>query len=263
MAIHQETWPAGTPVWVDLSVTDPEASRAFYADVLGWEFTESDDEFGGYFMALVDGEPAAGLAPPMEGMDEPDHAWTTYLGTEDIEAVTQGVASAGGAVVMPPMQLESLGSMAIYTDPTGAVFGAWQFGEHTGFNVYDAPGSVSWCEAMVGDFDAGQTFYAQVFGFTYEDMSSEEMKYAMFSVPGGERPAGGIGLVDEGQSPYWSVTFNVPDTDQAISRATARGSQVLMEPYAFEFGRVAVITGPDGEPFGVIEPPSEPADSAV
>lgn len=259
MALHKEAWPAGTPVWVDLSVTDPEASRAFYADVLGWEFTESGEEFGGYFMALVDGEPAAGLAPPMEGMEVEAYAWTTYLGTGDIAAVTEAVTAAGGSVVMPPMQLEALGSMGLYTDPTGAVFGVWQNGEHTGFNVYDAPGSVSWCEPMVGDFEKGKAFYAQVFGFTYEDISSEGMKYAMFSVPGGARPAGGIGEVDQGQQPYWSVTFNVPDTDAAIQRATARGSKVLMEPYAFEFGRVAVITGPDGEPFGVIEPPAEPA----
>lgn len=258
MAIHRESWPAGTPVWVDLSVSDPEVSRAFYGDVLGWEFTAQTEEFGGYFMALVEGEPAAGLAPPMPGMDEPVHAWTTYLGTDDIDAVTQAVTDAGGSVVLPPMLLEALGAMGIYADPTGAVFGVWHYGEHTGFNVYDAPGAVSWCEAMVGDFDKGKEFYATVFGFTYEDMSSGDMSYAMFSVPGGERPAGGVGVADAGQPPYWSVTFNVPDTDAAIQRATARGSQVLMEPYAFEFGRVAVITGPDGEPFGVIEPPAEP-----
>lgn len=256
MAKHQESWPAGTPVWVDLSVSDPDASRAFYAEVLGWEFTTSTEAFGGYFMALVDAEPAAGLAPPMEGMDAPAGVWTTYLGTEDIEATGEAVTAAGGTIAVPPMQLEALGSMAIYTDPTGAAFGAWQSGEHTGFNVYESPGSVSWNEAMVGDFEAGKAFYAAAFGFSYEDMSADGMTYAMFSVPGGERPAGGIGVADVGQPPYWSVTFNVPDTDAAIAAATARGSRVLMEPYVFEFGRVAVITGPDGEPFGVIEPPA-------
>jgi predicted enzyme related to lactoylglutathione lyase len=190
----------------------------------------------------------------MEGMDEPPHVWTTYLGTEDIESVTSGVTAAGGSVVVPAMALEALGSMAIYTDPTGAAFGAWQFGEHTGFNVYDAPGSVSWCEAMVGDFEQGKAFYTQVFGFTYEDMSSEGMTYAMFSVPGGERPAGGIGLVEGGQPPYWSVTFNVTNTDATLERAKAAGSTVLVEPFDFEFGRVAIITGPDGEPFGILQP---------
>lgn len=257
MAIHPESWPAGTPVWVDISISDPEASRAFYADVLGWEFTESGEEFGGYFMALVDGELAAGLAPPMEGVDAPPGFWTTYLGTDDAEAVGTTVTGAGGGVAVPAMQLEALGSMAVFTDPTGAAFGVWQSGEHTGFNVYDSPGSVAWCEAMVGDFEEGKKFYSTVFGYTYDDMSSGDMKYAMFRVPGGDRPAGGIGLVEGDQPPYWSVTFNVPDVDAAIVRAKARGSRVLLEPYAFEFGRVAVVTGPDGEPFGVIEPPTE------
>ncbi len=257
MALHTGTWPPGSPAWVDLSVTDPERSREFYGDVLGWDFTDQDEEFGGYFMALVDGEPAAGMAPPMEGMDPGPHVWTVYLGTSDIEASSQAITAAGGTVAMPPMPLETLGSMGLYADPTGAAFGLWQSGEHTGFNVHNVPGAVSWCEAMVGDFEAGKEFYAAALGYSYDDFSSDGMSYAMFSVPGESHPAGGVGRVDAGQQPYWSVTFNVADTDAAIERATARGAQVLMEPFAFEFGRVAVLTGPDGEAFGVIEPPAE------
>lgn len=261
MAIHLEAWPAGAPCWVDLSVSDPDATRAFYGEVLGWEFTESSEEFGGYFMALVEGQPAAGLAPPMPGMEETPHVWTTYLGSHDIDAVAAAVTKHGGTVAMPPMQLESLGSMGIFLDSTGAGFGVWQYGDHTGFNVTETPGSVAWSEAMVGDFEAGKSFYANVFDYTYQDISAEGMRYAMFSVPGGDQPSGGLGQADEGQPPYWSVTFNVADLDATLQRAKSAGSKVIMEPFVFEFGRIAVITGPDGESFGVIEPPAQEQQS--
>jgi predicted enzyme related to lactoylglutathione lyase len=116
---------------------------------------------------------------------------------------------------------------------------------------------VAWNEAMVGDFEAGKEFYAKAFDFTYEDMSAEGMKYAVFSVPGGERQAGGVGAVEGGQPPYWAVTFTVEDTDAAVQRVRDAGGQVLTEPFDFEFGRIAIVTGPDAESFGVIAPPAE------
>lgn len=258
MGVRKESWPAGTPAWVDISVTDPEASRTFYSSVLGWEFTDPDaEQFGGYFQAVVQGEAVAGMAPPMEGMDEPPHAWVTYLAVDDLDTDARRIGEAGAQVIFPPMELESLGSMAMFVDPTGAMFGVWQSGEHTGFNLFDVPGAVAWNEAMVGDFEAGKEFYAKAFDFTYEDISTEEMKYAIFSVPGGERQAGGVGAVEGGQPPYWAVTFTVEDTDAAVQRVRDAGGQVVTEPFDFEFGRIAIATGPDGEQFGVIAPPAE------
>lgn len=52
-----------------------------------------------------------------------------------------------------------MGTMAVYADPTGAVFGTWQSGTHTGYNLYNEPGAVLWSEAMVGDFDVAREFY--------------------------------------------------------------------------------------------------------
>ena len=254
MTIHEGSWAPGTPCWVDISVPDLARSQAFYRAVLGWEFTEGSAEFGGYTTALVNGRGAAGMSPPMappDGGDSAPSRWTVYLATADSAATEAAVTAAGGQVVFPTMQVGSLGTMGVYADPTGAVFGTWQSGEHTGYDVANEPGAVTWCEGMVGDFDAGKAFYANVFGYRYTDMSSEGMAYAMFTVPGGEQPAGGIGHEKE-RPPYWSVTFEVDGTDAALERVRAAGGGVLMEPFDFEYGRIAVVTGPDGEPFGII-----------
>ena len=50
----------GAPCWVDLWTSDVEGSRAFYAQLFGWEAMEPSEEFGGYFMFHRDGLPIAG-----------------------------------------------------------------------------------------------------------------------------------------------------------------------------------------------------------
>lgn len=255
---QQTTWPAGAPAWVDISVTDIGRSKDFYTSVLGWDFTGGEAEFGGYTNATLDGRAVAGMAPPMEGQGEVPNLWTVYLAVEDSADVEQQIAAAGGSTTMPPMQVGSFGTMGIHADPTGAVFGTWQPGGHRGFEVTDEPGAISWNEAMVGDFERGKEFYTQIFGWTYEDMSSEEMQYAIFTTPGETAGrTGGIGKVDDGEQPYWSVVFKVEDTDAAAQRVTAAGGSVSVEPFDFEFGRLAICAGPDGEPFGIITDPVE------
>ncbi|WP_131103513.1 VOC family protein [Ornithinimicrobium sufpigmenti] len=245
--------PVGAPAWADLSVSDIERSKAFYARVLGWEYEGGDAEFGGYVNATVGGRPVAGLAPPMEGQEETPHAWMVYLAVEDSAVTQERIATAGGSTILPPMQGGAFGTMSVYADPTGAAFGTWEPAAHTGFGVRDEPGSVSWTEAMVGDFERGREFYTSVFGWTYQDLSSEEMKYAIFTTSGGEdAQAGGIGEVEAEEQPYWSVVFQVESTDAAAQRVTEAGGAVTVEPFDFEYGRLAVCTGPDGELFAVI-----------
>ncbi len=257
MTTHEGSWAPGTPCWVDISVPDLARSQAFYKEVLGWDFIEGAEEFGGYTTALVGGRGAAGMSPPMQGAEGAPSFWTVYLATADAAASEAAITQAGGQVMVGSMAVGDLGHMGIYADPTGAVFGTWQAGTHTGYDVANEPGAVTWCEGMVGDFEAGKSFYTKAFGYTFTDMSADGMDYAMFSVPGGERPAGGIGHETE-RPPHWSATFEVDGTDAAVERAKAAGGGVLMEPFDFEYGRIAVVTGPNGEPFGVITSPPMP-----
>ena len=46
-----DTFPPGTPVWVDLQSSDPEGAAAFYRDLFGWDVAAATDEMGGYAVA--------------------------------------------------------------------------------------------------------------------------------------------------------------------------------------------------------------------
>jgi uncharacterized protein len=57
----------GTPSWVELSSPDPDASAAFYRDVLGWSATEpGPEETGGYRMFQSGEKNVAGLMGHMQ-----------------------------------------------------------------------------------------------------------------------------------------------------------------------------------------------------
>lgn len=257
MTTHPNPWPPGTPCWVDLMAGDLDRTEAFYARILGWSFTESQPEYGGYCNALVGDRPVAGLSPTMPGMEEAPHVWTVYLATDDIAATDAAATDAGAKVLAPPMEVAPFGWMGVWVDPSGAAFGAWQSAEHTGFNVTDEPGAPAWMDLMSRDYDAAREFYRTVFGFTYTDIGVQDMRYSMFDVPGGERPAGGIGDLsgDPGPMPSaWSTCFQVDDVDATAADIPAAGGAVVTEPYDFEFGRLAVASGPDGEVFALITP---------
>lgn len=257
MTAHPDAWLPGTPCWVDLMVKDLGTSQSFYSALLGWTFTESTPEnFGGYCSAMAEGAVVAGLMPTMEGMEEAPNVWSVYLASTDIAATDAAAQANGAKPLYPPMQVGPLGWMGMWIDPTGAAVGAWQAIEHTGFNVTEVHGSIAWNDLMTGDYEGARTFYTETFGYTYSDYSSMEMKYSMFTVPGGEYPAGGIGeITPAGAGPAaWSVCFQHNDVDAAIEVIQANGGTVVGEPYDFEFGRLLSATGPDGEPFQLMTP---------
>jgi predicted enzyme related to lactoylglutathione lyase len=52
--------------------------------------------------------------------------WTHYIATADVDATISKAKELGAQNVMGPMDVPGQGRFAIITDPTGAVFGAWQ-----------------------------------------------------------------------------------------------------------------------------------------
>jgi predicted enzyme related to lactoylglutathione lyase len=258
MPTRDEPWPHGTPCWVDLVVPDPEKARAFYTELFGWEVQDSPPEAGGYLMAMRNSRPAAGISGPMEGQAETPAVWTTYLASDSADTTAEAVASAGGRVDVPPFDVMDVGRMLVATDPTGATFGVWQAARHTGAGVYNEHGAYCWNELHTRDYAAAQAFYAAVFGYTYTEIGDgQAFTYSTFTPAGQQEPAGGVSddTTMPGDAPaHWLTWFQVADPDAAVSTATRLGGSVVMDLRDSPFGRMAVLAGPQGEVFGVIDP---------
>jgi uncharacterized protein len=256
VVVRDTPWPAGTPCWVDLGVGDIPLAIGFYSGVFGWEVVQGAPEVGGYSMAYFDGKTVAGIGPKMGPADTPT-LWTVYFATDDADATAARIKGAGGQLFMDPMDVMDAGRMAIAADITGAAFGIWQAGAHTGAGLANAPGALTWNEHFSRDFEGAKAFYAAVFGYEYGDMSGDGFTYATLLLNGHE--VGGIGAypadIPADQPAAWSTYFGTADTDSQVAAVTNSGGSVLQPPRDSPYGRIAVVSDNQGAVFSVISVP--------
>jgi uncharacterized protein len=259
---ERTSYAPGIPCWVDLGTPDIDASIAFYSGLLGWEVPASEnvEQTGGYRRATKDGVDVAGMMPLMEEGQPP--AWTTYVSVADAAATAAAVKDAGGKVLAEPMDVMGLGTMAIFADPTGAVFGIWQPGTFIGAGRVNEPGALSWNELNTRDPDASKAFYTAVFGSGTEDHEFPGVgSYTTWKV--GEESVGGMldmrGRVPDEVPPHWLAYFVVENTDAALETVKSSGGGVAFGPVDIPAGRFAVVHDPHGAMFAVIQMPEEAA----
>jgi predicted enzyme related to lactoylglutathione lyase len=243
------TSPApGAPNWVDLATADLDGAKQFYTRLFDWTTDVSD----GYTTFLLNGLPVAG-AGPLTAESQPT-AWSTYLATDNADAVAFRVTQAGGKVLVPPFDVMEQGRLAAFLDPAGAPFSVWQPGTVGGSAVFDVPGALTWNELNTRDVEGSAVFYGSVFGWTFRESSMVGRPYVVADLNGtaiaGIQPMAGDGWDD--LSAHWMVYFAVHDCDRAVSTVSALGGRVLQPPRPIPIGRYAIVADPSGAIFSLL-----------
>ncbi|MGA5821353.1 VOC family protein [Kitasatospora sp. NPDC094028] len=248
-------YATGTPCWIDLMAQDQQAALDFYRDLFGWQGQVGPPEFGGYAVCTLDGKPAAGIGPATapEGMPEPPTVWTTYLASTDAEATQEAIVRAGGTLIVPVLDVGTLGRMLVAADPQGAVFGVWQAVDFAGAGVVNEPGALTWNELHTDDIEGATAFYGEAFGIEIEKMEGAEY----WSLMVGGRAVGGASLLADdppGTPAHWLSYFAVDDVDSSTDAVVKRNGTVLAPPFDMMAGRMTVVADPQGAPFAMIQP---------
>jgi uncharacterized protein len=253
---ERTSYAPGTFCWVDLNTDDQDASKAFYAGLLGWEYEDTPIGDGiHYSMAQVDGLDVAAIAPMPPGT-EVTH-WNCYVSVEDADATAALAGEHGATVVAEPFDVFDAGRMAIFADPQGAMLSVWQPKEHIGAGLVNAPGALSWNDLITPDLEASADFYRAVFGWRIEETPGSDGQY--WSISNGERLNGGLMPMPPGAHPAWNLYFAVDDADAAVARAGELGGETVMGPMDIPNGtRLAVIRDPQGAVFSVGAGPMDP-----
>ncbi len=279
----QDRYIPGVPCWIDTTQPDPEAAVAFYGDLFGWEFEDvmppgSPER---YFVARIRGGDVAavGSQPP----DAPSPAaWNTYVWVADADDTAAKVRAAGGTVLVEPDDVGELGRMAVFADPAGATFTAWQAGQHRGAAVVNEHGALNFNDLYTHDLDGARSFYGSVFGWEaldaggglmwalagYGDFLEQRnpgMREGMAQMGAPERFEDVVASLnpisdDEPGTPaHWGVTFGVDDADAIAARAAELGGRVLVEPFDAPWVRTTIITDPQGATFTAAQfvPPNQ------
>ena len=115
------TAPApGRVVWTELLSNDPAAASQFYQTVIGVSAHTIERHGGPYTLLSERGSDRAGIL--QNPSDDAAPVWLTYFGVADPVSAAARVEALGGMVILPPSPQLRDGTMAVVTDPTGALF---------------------------------------------------------------------------------------------------------------------------------------------
>lgn len=255
----------GAPIWFDLMTSDVDRASDFYGTLFGWSIEEPSTDFGGYRNFTAGGSRVAGLMP-MSGSDNgPTNVWSVYFRSDDASATTDSVTAAGGSVVVPPMPVGDMGTMAVYLDPAGGAFGVWQPGTHPGFVRRGEPGTPYWFDEMSMDYAASSAFYPRVFDWELEEIgggSDGPGRYAQVMVTGGDGREGTAGIMDaagmlgDGHPSFWQVYITVDDVPATLAAVGRLGGEILMPADDTPYGVLASFKDPMGAAICVATPPA-------
>jgi predicted enzyme related to lactoylglutathione lyase len=256
--------PTGRFCWYELMTTDPEAAPAFYGAVAGWGAQAWEGGADPYTMWMNGESPIGGIMKLPEeaaAAGAPSH-WMIYISTPDVAATAKKAEELGGIVVMGPMELPEVGTICVISDPHGAVFCAFQPATYTpGHDGPPAMGEFSWHELATADWEAGWSFYAELFDWQKDEaMDMGEMgTYQMFNR--GAHPLGGVfNKPDSLPVSCWMPYVRVPDVDAAARTVAEMGGQVLNGPMDVPGGdRVAQCADPAGAAFAIHSLPASDA----
>jgi predicted enzyme related to lactoylglutathione lyase len=246
--------PLGTPCWVELLTSDPERSQEFYGRLFGWTVEDPGADYGGYKNFQLKGERVAGCMRNDGAAGVPD-LWSVYLAVEDADATVAAAETRGAQVMVPPMDVMSLGRMAVVVDAGGAVVGMWQPGDFPGFGVLAEANAPSWFELHTREYEKSVDFYRDVFGWDAHTMS-DAVDFRYTTLGKDEGALAGImdsaAMLPDGAPSHWAVYFGVADTDAALSEIVALGGEVVMPAEDTPYGRLAMASDPTGALFRLV-----------
>jgi len=250
--VEIDRYEPGVPSWIDIGSPDPQGAADFYGALFGWDAHEGPPETGGYRVAMVRDRAVAGIGP-QQSPGPP--VWATYVAVVNADETAATVLTAGGQVLVAPMDVLDVGRMAVFVDPQGAVFSVWEAGTHPGAQLVNEPGTWSWSELLTNDVGAAEGFYGDVFGWTANTAGGGPSgAYAEWQVSG--RSVAGMmrkpPTMPAEIPPHWAVYFAVVDADTATARIAELGGTVHMAPMDIEPGRFATVADPFGGVFHVI-----------
>src|SRR3954454_5511169 len=137
----------GTFSWTDLTTTDQDGAKAFYAALLGWQAEDIPvGENIVYSMQRVDGKNVAAISPqPQQQRDAgAPPTWNSYVTVESADAAVEKAKELGGTAHSPAFDVMDAGRMGVIQDPHEAFFAVWNPKQNIMIGLVNAPGAMCW-----------------------------------------------------------------------------------------------------------------------
>lgn len=111
-----------TFVWHELYAKNVDEAVTFYTEALGFGVEEMEmGEMGVYKMLSRNGRAICGVCSSnVPGHGEVPPHWATYLSVDDVDARLGKAVEHGAIQLVAPMDVPTVGRMALIQDPSGA-----------------------------------------------------------------------------------------------------------------------------------------------
>jgi predicted enzyme related to lactoylglutathione lyase len=246
-------------IWYELITADADAAAAFYAEVIGWTASDAGVPGIDYRLFSANGTDVAGhMNIPAEGAEMGMRpGWYGFVGVDDVDAAVAAIEGEGGTVLMPAMDIEGVGRMALVTDPQHVPFYVMRgASEEASSSFARQDGHCVWNELSPADQQGALAFYTGQFGWEPGDaMPMGEVGDYVFLNHGGEMIGAVSPTQGDGPLPMWRFYFQVRDIDAAAAKVAAAGGTVRHGPHPIPGGAyIIVATDPHGAVFGAVGP---------
>jgi uncharacterized protein len=227
----------GTFCWANLSTTDVNAAKGFYAELLGWDYDDRPADDGAFSMARRYDANVAAIYPREEQEREqgqPPH-WNNYVSVDDTDVAAVRAKALGGSVLAEPFDVSDAGRTALITDPAGAMFWLWQPRRHIGAGRVNDAGCLAWNELSTNATDRAMAFYSTLFGWRFERMSTDggpaywaiHHDAAAMGINGGLRELSDSEARSVAPAQRWMPYFTVGSAVSTADKARMTGGNIL------------------------------------
>jgi predicted enzyme related to lactoylglutathione lyase len=249
----------GKFVFVELVTPDLAAAKTFYGGLFGWTFRDVRVGSAQYAEASLDQRPVAGIVSrPMRAGEKRQPAWLSFVAVADVDAATNAAVRDGGRALSNPHDVPGRGRIAVLADPQGAVFGVLASSSGDPPEVLATSGEWIWASLFAKDPDTAAAFYQKLFDYEVFDLPDDGNAQHLILASGGYARAAANPLPSASAHAHWLNFVRVDSAARMAARVVALGGKVLLTPRDDRHGgQIAIVSDPQGAPFGLLEWPDD------
>jgi predicted enzyme related to lactoylglutathione lyase len=251
----------GRFVWAELLTRDVGAAAEFYGKVFGWTFETYGpaDDLKTYTVVLSGGVPIGGMvyaSPKDDGKKKRGARWVGLMSVPDVQAAASLVEKDGGKVLMPPRTLGERGTVALFLDPEGGLFGVINSASGDPEDFLADDNQWLWIELMASDPAKMADFYKGIGAYDVVGGAASGESSGFRLKSGGYARAGIQTKLDQKYPTTWVPYLRVKSVADTVASASAAGAKIVMQPTRMHGTTVAIIVDPTGAPVAVAEWPA-------
>jgi len=246
----------GKVIFTELVTPNLTGAEKFYGRLFGWKFQSIQSDSLEYAEATLNGRPVAGLIhKDIASGEHKQPAWLTFISARNIGNETDLAERQGAKLLFGPVNIPDRGREAVLADPQGAVFALLDSSSGDPVDDLSEPGEWIWSSLMTSDPDAAADFYQGLFNYDIYDLPSDQYAQHFLMASDGYSRASVNTLASNPHShSHWLNYVRVNDTAKMTKKVVALGGNIVVAPHLDRHGgKVAVVTDPQGAPFGLIE----------